>query len=219
MNKPVKAPHFLIADDHPAIRMVLLHIIKKINPSYTIDEISTVAELSEALKMHHYDMAILDINLEDGITHVELPLMKLLQPDMRILFFSTCPDDIFAQRLIQKGADGFLNKKAKEPEIIEAITKVLNGRRYLSPDFLYALLLDNEGNHKGKNEPFKKLTEREFEVLTLMLKGHTNREISELISLTSSTISSHKARIFEKLEVSSDIELAQLASSSGINYM
>src|SRR5580698_596537 len=104
-TEPEKNLTFLIADDHPIIRQVLKNIINKlVNFKSFIDETGTVEELIEMIKHKNYDMVILDINLEDGVSLTELPLIKMKQPNAKILFFSVCPEDIYAQRLIQMGA-------------------------------------------------------------------------------------------------------------------
>lgn len=221
MNNTTKELRFLIADDHPAIRSVLRQIIQELIPNShnNIDEVSSIAELSEIILHKKIDMAVLDVHLEDGITLSELPLIKMKQPDMKILYFSVCPEDIYAQRLIQMGAHGFVNKKAKESELSEAISKVLAGRRYLSPEFMYALMLNPETAGKADSNPFLQLSAREFEVTTLMLNGKTNKEIAEQINLSASTISSHKSRIFEKLRVENEMELSKIAGTYGITSL
>lgn len=210
----------LIADDHPAIRIFLSHLITTtINSGFLIDETATLADLSVLIKKNRYDLAILDIHLEDGTTLTELPYIKLQQPDMKILFFSVCPEDIYAQRIIQMGALGFVNKKAGESEIRDAINRVLNGKRYLSQDFLFALLSSPELGFQKDSNPFLLLSAREFEVFTLLLDGKSNKDISNMINLSASTVSTHKSRIFERLNVSSDVELSQLAASYGITAL
>ncbi len=208
----------LIADDHPAIRIFLKQIINNTigAADSVIDETSSLAELNELIREHPYDMAILDIHLEDGTTLTELAAIQLQQPQLKVLFFSVCPEDVYAQRIIQMGAQGFINKRATEAEITEAITKVLLGKRYLSQDFLFALLTQPGAGINKTNNPFLSLSPRELEVLTLLLNGKSNKDIAGIINLSTSTVSSHKARIFDRLNVKSEVELSQLAASYGI---
>jgi len=197
--------------------MVLKQLILKVkNNKCIFFEAETNAEIFRLLKEREYDMAILDIHLEDGLSLPLLPEIKSAHPGLKILFFSISPEDLYAQRLIQMGADGFVNKRASEAEICEAISIILSGRRYLSPDFLYTVMMNPEAEMKDRGNPFIQLSVREFEVVTLMLNGKSNKEISALIRLSASTISSHKARIFAKLKVANDIELSQLANTFGL---
>jgi DNA-binding NarL/FixJ family response regulator len=119
-------------------------------------------------------------------------------------------ENMYAKRYLKLGAMGYLRKDASGPEIIKAISTVLNNKRYISPELNEKLLTDLQSNHPAEN-PFDKLSPREFEIVQHLANGNSVAEISQKLNLHTSTIGTHKARIFEKLECKNIIELNNLA--------
>ena len=115
-------------------------------------------------------------------------------------------ETLYGKRFIKAGADGYLSKDASVEEVKKAIETVLNGRRYLSADLMDAFIGEEQKN------PFNTLSDREFEIASLLLTGLSIIEIASKIHLQPSTVGTYKARIFEKLHVSNILQLKEQAA-------
>jgi two-component system invasion response regulator UvrY len=120
-------------------------------------------------------------------------------------------ENIYAKRFLKAGAKGFLSKDSSLDEIKKAFTLVLNNRKYISESFA-EMLADDSFTGKPDN-PFDKLSPREFEITKLLLTGQTISQISKTLNLQLSTVGTHKSRVFEKLSVTNILELKELANS------
>jgi len=204
----------LIAEDHKLIRKISRQILADLYPSAVFNETDSVANLIELSKTSKFDLIVLDVHLTDGNTLTVLQTVKTLQAAAKILFFSMCPEDIYGKRVLHYGADGFLNKRADETELKEAVTTVLSGEKYISRK-LQRLMAD-EVITKKMNNPFDRLSDREFEVMILLLQGKSLTDIGNEISVQVSTVGTHKTRLFEKLNVTSLMELSKVAMAYNI---
>ena len=204
----------LIAEDHKLIRKISRQILAEICPTAIFHETDAVATLVELTKANKFDLIVLDVHLTDGNTLTVLQTIKTLQPDAKILFFSMCPEDIYGKRVLHYGADGYLNKRADETELKEAVTTILSGDKYISRK-LQRLMAD-EVITKKMNNPFDRLSDREFEVMILLLQGKSLTDIGVEISVQVSTVGTHKTRLFEKLNVASLMELSKVAMAYNI---
>jgi two-component system invasion response regulator UvrY len=127
-----------------------------------------------------------------------------------VFAFSRNSESIYAKRFLKAGAQGFVNKDAPLDEVVTAIKQVLNGKKYISETMMELLAEFGNGN-KGE-VLFSSLSPREFEIVSLLLKGDSLSHIAQSLNLQTSTVGTHKARIFEKLKVSNLIELKKLSS-------
>lgn len=204
MNKRV-----LLAEDHAIVISGIKIIFDLEFREYTLDVVRDGASLLSSLKTHAYDLAIIDLNLNDGDSfHIIKDILGIYEK-LNILVFTANPESIYAHRLYIEGVKGFLNKQASETEIINAIRLVLNGKFYISESYKQFLLL-NDINNQTKN-PFSSLSQRELEIIKLMLEGKRTQEICNELNLQPSTVSTFKAKIFTKLNVSNIIELNELS--------
>jgi two-component system invasion response regulator UvrY len=201
----------LIAEDHKLFRKISRQVLTEIYPSGYFHETDSVAGLVELCKSSRFNLMVLDVHLTDGNTLTVLPTVKTLQPDAGILFFTMCPEDIYGKRVLHNGADGFLNKRADESELKEAVTTIISGERYISRK-LQRQMADEVITKKMAN-PFDRLSHREFEVMILLLQGKSLTDIGEEISIQVSTVGTHKTRLFDKLNVSSLMELSKVAAA------
>ena len=201
----------LIAEDHKLIRKITRQILTDLQPVSVFHETDSVAGLIEFSKSHKFNLMVLDVHLTDGNTLTVLSTVKTLQPDAGILFFTMCPEDIYGKRILNNGADGFLNKRADESELKEAVTTILSGDKYISCK-LQRQMADEVITKKMTN-PFDRLSDREFEVMLLLLQGKSLTEIGTEISIQVSTVGTHKTRLFDKLNVSSLMELSKVAAA------
>lgn len=202
---------FLLIDDHTVVRtgikILLADLFMDIETAEAKDGETALLQLQQS----EFDMVMLDIQMPHTDTFALMETFKKLYPQIKVLVFSMSPENIFAMRFLKAGALGFISKDAPLDEIKTAIKKVLSGKKYMSEAMLFSLA-DGDSSKKGNN-PFSVLSTREFEIVTMMLNGKTLSNIAADLSLGTSTVGTHKSRIFTKLKVTNLLELKQLADS------
>ena len=156
-------------------------------------------------------MAMLDIQMPNTDTLALMQKISAEYPHLKVLVFSMSPENIYAQRYLKAGAMGYLNKDSSLEEMQKAIGLVLSGKKYIS-ETLLDILASSAGQVANEN-PFNKLSPREFEIANLLLSGKTISQISQALQLGVSTVGTHKSRIFEKLRVNNLLQMKDLANS------
>ena len=205
---------FLLIDDHTVVRSGIKVLLTDIYVDVDIYEAQDGESALLLLQNDMYDLVTLDIQMPNTDTFALMELIKRKYPDLKVLVFSMSPETVYAVRFIKAGAKGFISKDAPLEEIKIAIDRVLNGKKYFS-DALQDLFAD--GNDKATNSnPFNILSTREFEIASMLLKGKTITTIAEELSLSLSTVGTHKGRIFNKLNVINLLELKELSTSFDI---
>lgn len=202
---------FLLIDDHVVVRSGLKLILSDLYKPCSIDEAEDGQSAHIKLKLHNYDLVILDIKMPDTNTLELMGYIHISYPAIKVLVFSMNAESVYAKRFLAAGAKGFINKVAPLDEIVKAINQVLSGKKYISESLVESLA--EQGNRINKTNLFDTLSPREFEIATLLLSGEGISQIAHKLNLQVSTVGTHKARIFEKLKVSNLIELKDLANS------
>jgi DNA-binding NarL/FixJ family response regulator len=203
-------PELLLVDDHAIIRTGLKLLIQKSFAHCKTEEAADGIEAFEKIKNHDYDLVVMDINMPNTDSFGVLQAILTHKPKTKIIMFSMNAEEIYAKRYLKMGAMGYLKKDASNDEIIKAITLVLQDKRYVSQELNEKLLTDLKLNHQSEN-PFDKLSPREFEIAQHLSHGDSVSEISQKLNLHTSTVGTHKARIFEKLGCHNIVELNNLA--------
>lgn len=198
---------FLIADDHSVVRSGLLIIIKSVFADATIFQASNFSEIENTLEAQSVDLLILDISFPEGNSLNIISNIKTEYPTIKILMFSSYDEEIYAIRYIKAGADGYLSKLSTPEEIEVAINKMARDGKFTSPK-IKDKIIDSFMFNKPEN-PLDGLSDREMEIATLMVNGMGNLEISNVLKLKATTISTYKNRIFEKLGVNNLSALIQ----------
>ncbi|MFK5915485.1 MAG: response regulator transcription factor [Woeseiaceae bacterium] len=203
----------ILADDHCLVRTGLSRLLNDEKNISVLAAAKNGLEAIELVKEHSPDVAILDINMPglDGIKTTEI--LRRDYPQLKIIIVSMHSDELFPQRLIKAGANAYLTKDTSIKEISFAISEVMNSKTYICNEVAQKLALVNTG--KRQNSPFSLLSKRELEVLSLITKGLNVSDISEKLSLSPKTVSTYRTRLFDKLSVKNDIELAKLAMQHG----
>ena len=197
----------LIAEDHTMVRYGTNMVLKELFPNGTISHAVNFEQLLQLLETQRFDLLILDINIPGGDNLQMIDVIRLRQPDIRILIFSAYDEQLFAIRYLQAGANGYIMKQAPESEMKDAIQAVVKNDIYISPGIKQRLLFNASEKKQADNNPLHSLSDRETEVLQLLIKGTTLAAIAQTLGLQVSTVSTYKTRIFEKLEVSNLVEL------------
>ena len=201
----------LIAEDHSIVINGLKLIVEKEFTGYVPQIVSSIAEMMKALKNNEYSLAILDMQLEDGISINIIPDILKLYPSLPILMFTGYPEDVYAKRLFAYGVKGYLNKNSDEKEIVFALQTVLAGKTYFSEHYKNILLGKNESTYSIKN-PFDLLSQREMETALLLLQGKRSSQICSELNIQPSTVTTYKIKIFTKLGVNNVVDLEKLAN-------
>lgn len=207
MLKPVK---LLIVDDHDLMRTGLSRILNDVDGFEVIGE----ANCGEsALKMSREllpDVILMDVKMP-GIGGVEATRRLVAVNDhVKVIVVTSCDDQLYPSRLLQAGAAAYLTKKAQPDEVIKAINKVVAGQPYVSQEIAQQLALKNTGLSESES-PFEQLSERELQISMMTVRGEKPAEIAEKLNISAKTINSYRYRIFEKFNISSDVELVHLA--------
>jgi two-component system invasion response regulator UvrY len=201
----------IIADDHSIARLGLGILCKKAIPDAAIIEAQTVLELHQVLKSHQATLLILDLFLENINTLLTIPELLKIQPELNILVVTMGSENVYGNRVIKAGAKGFVNKTAADNHIVTAITRVCQGKHYISEELYYKSL--DQFSESDDPNPFSRLTNKEMEITQYLMNGLSNGEIGDKANLAPSTISTFKMKIFSKLNVRNVIELSELAAT------
>lgn len=202
----------MLVDDHDLVRTGVRRLLEDNADLDIVGEACSGEEAITLAKELNPDVVLMDLNMP-GIGGMEATKkLKHLIPQVRIIIVTMVEDTMFPQRLLKAGASGYLTKGAKTEEIMRAIRDVMVNKRYISPE----LALKMATNVDDDKSPFDELSERELQVLMMLLEGQRVSEISNKLFLSPKTISTYRARLHEKLDVKTDIELTRLAIEHGI---
>lgn len=201
----------LLADDHVIIRAGLKIFIKNLIPLSAIEEAWDGDTAFEKIKFTDFDIIILDVNMPATDSFGLVSNILALKPNSKILMFSMNAEEIYAKKYLHLGALGYINKDAAEEEIKEAINNVLDNKRYISPSLTKTLTDSALGKKMNNQNPFDLLSPRELEIASHLMKGESVSEISSYLNLHTSTVGTHKARIFEKLQCKNIVGINELA--------
>ena len=201
----------LLVDDHAVVREGYRRLLERQGG------IAVIGEAADATTAHSLfcslgpQIVVMDITLP-GMSGIEVMRRMLnYKPDARILIFSMHEDTIFATRSLQAGAFGYVTKASAPHVLVEAVHAVAAGRKYLSPEMAQKLALrDFEG---AKTDA---LSARELEVLRLLARGQTVKEIAETMGLRPKTVANHQSAIKQKLEADTAIDLLRKADELGL---
>jgi DNA-binding NarL/FixJ family response regulator len=192
----------LLADDHKIVRDGLKRIL-----SGNMEVAAEAASGDEALalvKANDYDVAVLDMSMP-GLSGLDLiKRLRIEKPKLRILVLSMHGERQYAARALKAGASGYLNKDSAAEQLVGAIRKVAAGGLHIGEAAAASLVA-------GRGVPHEALSDREFEVLRLLVEGLGPTEIGEKLHLSVKTVSTHKTRILEKLQLGSTAELVRYA--------
>ena len=197
----------LIVDDHPMVRRGMRELLQSEHLISGIGEAETPEAALEEIRQHHWDVVLLDLQMSghDGLDL--LTKMRTERPEMPILVVSAHPEDQYAVRVLRAGASGYVTKEAASDVLIHAIKRVAAGGRYISETV--AEHLAREPRDTGT--PLQTLSDREYQVLTLIGEGKTVTEIAERLSLSVKTVSTYRTRLLQKLGVRNTAELIRYA--------
>jgi two-component system invasion response regulator UvrY len=203
----------LIADGHHLIRAGIAHLLGVYPDVEIVGEAVDGEDAIAQTRRHRPDIVLMDIRMP-GIGGLEATQrIRRFSEDIRILILTAFPDDSYVQRLLDAGADGLLCKGAQHDEMITAIRDIFIKGHYISSEIAQRLVLSLRD---ASSDPFALLSQREFQVAMMVVNCHKVADIAERIFLSPKTVNTYRYRIFDKLNVTSDVELTHLALRHGL---
>jgi DNA-binding NarL/FixJ family response regulator len=204
----------LIVDDHAILRAGLKRILEDEFGDAVVGEAGHADEAARELAAGAWDVVVLDISLPGRSGLDLLPDIRRDHPATRVIVLSSFGDAQFAVRSLREGAGAFLTKERAARELIDAIRTVVAGRRFVSAELAEQLAALVAGNRP--QSPHETLSSREFEVLRLIACAKSVSEIGAQLGLSVKTVSTYRARVLEKMGLSSNAELMQYAIRHGL---
>ncbi|MDX1594600.1 MAG: response regulator [Gammaproteobacteria bacterium] len=205
----------LLVDDHELVRTGIRFVLEAEQDIDVVAEASSGEAAIERLRTGDLpDVVILDINMP-GIGGIET-LHRLIHshPELRLIVLSVQGNDPYPSKLLQMGAMGYLTKGCPANELVQAVRTVAGGQRFLSADVAQKLALTLL---PGKNKsPIEGLSQREVQVLLMVIEGCGIQEIAERLCVSPKTVGTYRHRLYEKLDVSNDVELTHVALRHGV---
>ena len=197
----------LIADDHEIVRKGLRQILLEEFSFAHIEETDNGQTLVEKAIDSNWDIIISDIAMP-GLTGIEaLKRIRQSRISIPVLILSIQPEEQYTHRILKAGASGYLSKDAATKELVNAVKRLLQGRKYISPSITGSL--DNEQD--DNKAPHELLSTREFDVFKMLVTGKSLTDIADTLSLCITTVSTYRSRILEKMNMKSNAELTRYA--------
>lgn len=207
-----------VGDDHTLLRHGLRKILEAHLNWQVIGEASDGRDAVRQVLALQPDVAILDISmpLMNGIEATRQIVRR--SPDVRVLILSMHSNEAYIIQALKAGATGYLLKDSADTDLLRAVAAVASGKSFFSPA-VAKVMLDDYVRHlseKGIADRYESLSEREREVFQLVAEGHSNKDIAALLSVSPATVETHRAHIFQKLDVHSTAELVLYAVRRGV---
>ncbi|WP_450104008.1 response regulator [Simiduia litorea] len=201
----------LVVDDHDLVRTGIVRMLSDVEGIEVVGEAESGEVAIKLTKELNPTVILMDVKMP-GMGGLEAT-KKLLHwhPEVRIVAVTAYDDDLYPQRLLQAGAAGYITKGADLKEMIEAVHTVVRGEIYMSNNVARQLAMKNFGGRKGEQSPFELLSERELQTALMIANGQKPMDIAATFNVSPKTVNTYRYRIFEKLSISSDVELTLLA--------
>ncbi len=199
----------LIADDHTIVRKGLKQILQETSGMVVTGEAGTGQETLEKIWKNNYNVLLLDISMPDRNGLDILKDINHAKPNLPVLVLSMHPEEQYAKRVLRAGASGYLTKESAPEELIRAILKIHGGGKYVSESLAETLAFDLKQD--VKKPLHETLSDREYQVMCLIAKGRSLKDIADDLFLSSKTISTYRARIMEKMDMKTNSEVIRYA--------
>ena len=214
MTKGEKMIRVLIADDHKLFRIGLQKMLREARELKVVGEARTGEEAVASARNLEPNVVLMDICMP-GIGGLEATRrIARLQRDIRVIVVTAMEDSPYPMQALKAGAVGYLTKSVNADELLTAIKRVFLGKRYLSTEIAQQLAVTSFDDQA--EDPFVQLSNREMQIMLMVVNCHKVKEISINLHLSPKTVNSYRYRIFEKLNVTSDVELALMAVRYGV---
>ena len=197
--------NILIVDDHLIVREGIKRIIDDTPDIKTVSEASSGKEAMDLIYKNKYDLILLDISMPKQNGLKTLKLIKKHDKTISVLMLSMHSEEQYAMRSMKAGASGYMTKDTASNELVTAIRKINNGRKFISKEV--AELLATDLYHDDEKDPHEQLSDREFEILKMIATGTTTKAIAMELSISPKTVSTYRSRILDKLNMRNNSDL------------
>ncbi len=199
----------LIADDHAVVRRGLRQILQELPGVSGVDEAASGQEALAGIRKRSYDLVLLDISMPGASGLDVLKQIKSERPKLPVLMLSMHPEDQYALRALKAGASGYLTKETAPEQLVTAVTRILDGRRYVSESL--AEHIASGLDHPGERLPHEDLSDREFQIMRMLAFGKTVTEIGDELSLSAKTVSTYRTRVLSKMGFRTNADITRYA--------
>jgi DNA-binding NarL/FixJ family response regulator len=207
MLPPVSPLKVLVVDDHDLVRLGIRQLL---GSRAEVTDVGSLQDARVQLASQRFDLLLLDLGLGNDFSLTALPDWRASWPDLRIVVLTSMPEDLYAERALRAGADGFVMKSALGQTLLQAIDAVMAGQVYLSSG-LGNKLLRRMAGRSDTSGLRPELSPREIEVLRLVGQGKSTREIADALNRSVKTIETHKQALKTKLGADTPAALVRLA--------
>jgi DNA-binding NarL/FixJ family response regulator len=208
----------LLADDHTVVRQGLRKVLEERPEWEVVAEAGDGREAVRQAEELEPDVAILDITMPllNGVEATRQIVRRC--PSTRVLVLTMHSDEAYVNQILQAGATGYLLKDSADVDLVQAVSAVSQGKSFFSPAIARMMLDDyvRQLADKGITDRYESLSEREREIFQLIAEGKANKEIAAILSISPSTVETHRARIMEKLDLHSAAEIVLYAVRKGV---
>jgi len=204
----------LVVDDHELVRIGISRMLADVEGIKVIGEAASGEDAIRMVREQSPDVVLMDVQMP-GIGGLEATRkIQRIDDSIRVIAVTVCDEEPFPSRLLKAGAAGYLTKGADLQEMVKAIRVVNAGQRYISADIAQQMAL--KPFRDDQDSPFDELSERELQITMMVVNCHRVQEISDKLCLSPKTVNSYRYRVFEKLGITSDVELTLLAVRHGL---
>jgi two-component system invasion response regulator UvrY len=199
----------LVVDDHDLVRTGIVRILKDVKDFLVVAELGSGEQAVDYCRKNDPDIILMDITMP-GIGGLEATRkIGRICDAAKVICVSMHKENPFPTKIMQAGAHGFLTKDAEPSEMINAIYKVHTGQKYVSPEIAQLIAIGQLDSNSGN--PFDGLSDRELEITLMITRGIKVTEIAQHLNISAKTVNTYRYRMFDKLNVTSDVGLTHLA--------
>jgi DNA-binding NarL/FixJ family response regulator len=205
----------LLADDHGIVRAGLRRLVEESAQMEVVAEASDGRQAIQKIRQLQPDVAVIDLSMPeiDGLEVINQ--IHPEYPHLPIIVLTMHAENQYVVRAIEAGAMGYITKQSAPEHLVNAITRVYNGSRYLTHDAAEALVLKVAKGSRHRS-PLDSLSTRELQVLRRLALGHTNREIASAYNISIKTVDTYRFRLLKKLDLRNNAELSRFAMQNGL---
>jgi len=208
--------NILIADDHAVVRRGVKQILAEESDKWFFGEARNASEVLKSVQRKHWDILIIDITMPGRSGLEVLWELQRTCPKLPVLVLSMHPEEQVAIRALRLGAYGYVTKESVPEDLVKAVRKIIEGGKYVSPALAEKLAFDLEIETQNDKPLHEALSNREYEVMSMISSGKIVKDIAEDLYLSPKTVSTYRARILKKLHLKTNAELIHYAIKNRI---
>lgn len=214
-ERKTKIKVFLV-DDHPVVREGVRSCLRKYDQVEVVGEAASGHEAIDRAKEYEPDIVLMDVTMP-GMNGLEATkCLKAICPRTQVLIFTVHEKREFVREMIQSGARGYIRKNTSPMELVSAIERIHSGETFFMPDVAQAFFEEYVLSGGKVMQEARELSDREKEVLNLIVSGLANKEIADRLTLSVRTVEKHRQKIMQKLGIHKATELVKFAITRGL---